>query len=129
MNVRTVGSDRSLQISDNEDDGDNSTSRGFDHRLIEIPEEVAPSPMGDLQVSALLNYCLRFFPPPLLTPYAQVDNSGALSVTVDGLSVGVGASGITRPDRPVDRGRLPMRERLVILCKLGSGEHFLCLSH
>lgn len=50
-----------LQISDNEDDGDNSTSRGFDHRLIEIPEEVAPSPMGDLQVSALLNCCLRSF--------------------------------------------------------------------
>lgn len=34
----------------------------------------------------------------------------------------MGASGITRPDRPVDRGRLPMRERLVILCKLGSGK-------
>ncbi len=41
---------------------------------------------------------------------------------VDGMNVGVGVEGIVRPDKGLKKHeKLPMRERLIILCKLGSG--------
>jgi hypothetical protein len=50
---------------------------------------------------------------------AQITPAG--KVVVDGLSFGT--DGIIRPDKPSETkyGKLPMRERLIILCKLGAG--------
>ena len=49
----------------------------------------------------------------------QMQN-GALFV--DGMEMGVGAGGIIRPNQEqLPHAKLPMRERLIILCKLGSG--------
>lgn len=39
--------------------------------------------------------------------------------TVEGIQAGVGAEGIIRPNNSIRK--LPMRERLIVLCKLGSG--------
>ena len=45
---------------------------------------------------------------------------------VDGIKVGIGVNGIIRPDAvtgqlPKTNNKLPMRERLIVLCKLGQG--------
>jgi hypothetical protein len=47
-------------------------------------------------------------------------SAGALFV--DGMEMGVGVGGIIRPNQDhMKHSKLPMRERLIILCKLGSG--------
>jgi hypothetical protein len=45
---------------------------------------------------------------------------------VDGIKVAIGINGIIRPDAvtghmPKTNHKLPMRERLIVLCKLGQG--------
>lgn len=99
-------------VSDTEDDVDVSLNR-FDNRLIELPNEDASSSASpDVSAARRRQNASQ--------AEAEVP---ALSVNVDGLNVGVGAQGIIRPDRSAESrvGKLPMRERLVILCKLGAG--------
>jgi hypothetical protein len=43
------------------------------------------------------------------------------TLIVDGLGLGVDSQGIQHPNRPANSCRLTMRERLLLLCKLGSG--------
>lgn len=45
---------------------------------------------------------------------------------MDGINVAIGTNGIIRPDAvtgimPKSNNKLPMRERLIVLCKLGQG--------
>lgn len=61
-------------------------------------------------------------------PALQADSSsckdpnteqGVVTVTIEG-GLSIGHQGIIRADKPHD-GKLTMRERLIILCKLGAG--------
>ena len=59
-------------------------------------------------------------PAPIVTQDMNITQDGA--IFVDGMQMGVGQDGIIRPNKEMKYGgRLPMRERLIILCKLGSG--------
>jgi hypothetical protein len=95
-------------VSDHEDEPegieDANSLYTFDKHLIEIP-------LGESD--------------PAIKPLDFEDNTkeekaNGNSVLEGGLSFG--QQGIIRTDRPTDKyGKLTMRERLIILCKLGSG--------
>jgi len=68
------------------------------------------------------------YPPPSASSNSNHNNHKMQytpkgSLFVDGMQIGVGVDGIIFPNRPAGQRyeKLPMRERLIILCKLGSG--------
>lgn len=61
-------------------------------------------------------------PAPIATTTQDMNITQDGAIFVDGMQMGVGQDGIIRPNKEMKYGgRLPMRERLIILCKLGSG--------
>lgn len=102
------------KVDDDKDDDMNL----FDKTLIEVPNE-DDSPLPDKPPVVKE-------PKPVEKPTAKVtdmqfNDKGALFV--DGMAVGIGDDGLIRPGKATENRshRLPMRERLVMLCKLGAG--------
>lgn len=97
------------QVSDDDPDGiDDGQLNVFDKHLIEIP-------LGDSHHTISVDVSTKNE-----TVVPDENNANNNLVLQGGLSFG--HQGIIRHDKPVDHhGKLTMRERLIILCKLGSG--------
>lgn len=111
MNMFRSSMGLNLKISVNDDnndwvqvsDDDESVNLAeFDTALIEVPGEEGGSskPIGS---SGSMQY--------------RQDGT----FFVEGLKAGVGAEGIIRPNNGNNTRKLPMRERLIVLCRLGQG--------
>lgn len=99
-------------LADHDDHDDHHDINQFDAHRIAVPHldlsDPVPAPVAIHK------------PAPISTQDMNIRQDGALFV--DGMQMGVGEDGIIRPNREMRYGgRLPMRERLIILCKLGSG--------
>eukprot|EP01031_Cornospumella_fuschlensis_P026577 gene26576-32119_t len=122
-----------LNLSADDDNNSEDENEGnlnkFDNRLIAIPsvdEGNAAPAVGGLGMGAGLAPIGLAIPPPVNSSpqktkegKMQTDANGALFV--DGLNLGVGSQGLIRPDRDSKSSRLPMSERLILMCKLGAG--------
>eukprot|EP00598_Pedospumella_elongata_P005689 CAMPEP_0184976884 /NCGR_PEP_ID=MMETSP1098-20130426/7737_1 /TAXON_ID=89044 /ORGANISM="Spumella elongata, Strain CCAP 955/1" /LENGTH=612 /DNA_ID=CAMNT_0027499823 /DNA_START=180 /DNA_END=2018 /DNA_ORIENTATION=+ len=103
------------KVSDDDDDDNMVNLAQFDKNLIELPPET-PQAAGSLNETRTK-----------ASSGIQYKSDGML--VVDGMQAGVGAEGIVRLNmRASDRNslaattrKLPMRDRLVVLCKLGHG--------